>query len=237
MAAQRIILDKMLKQWEESVVYDAPDSSNEVHVAGDMNIDCWEGRWQEPNYSLVTLGRMVMQCCNSNNFSQMVDQITRVQHNSTRGETATSCLDHVYCNAKYRMSKVKVLPFGGSDHDAVLYTRYSKVPKPPSRTIRRRSYKHFIKEDYIRDVTSIDFTDVFLTKDVDEAADILTEKLVQVLNIHAPWIIFQQRKDFLPWLTPETVQMMKDRNILKEELKAMANTDGRAGSDQQIKKL
>ena len=105
MAAQRIILDKMLKQWEEAVVYDAPDSSNEVHVAGDMNIDCWEGRWQEPNYSLVTLGRMVMQCCNSNNLSPGF---------STRGETSTSCLDHVYCNAKYRMSKVKVLPFGGS---------------------------------------------------------------------------------------------------------------------------
>ena len=236
MAAQRIILDKMLMQWEAALVYDAPDSANEVHIAGDMNIDCLEGRWQESNYSLVTLGRMVIQCCNSNNFTQMVNQVTRVQHNSTRGETATSCIDHVYCNAKFRMSKVNVLPFGGSDHDAVMYTRYSKVPKPPPRTIRKRSYKHFKKDDYIRDVSDIDFTDVFLATDVDVAADILTEKLVQVLNVHAPWIIFQQRKDFLPWLTPETVQMMQDRNRLKEELKAMVTTDGRAASDHQATK-
>ena len=220
MAAQRTILDKMLMQWEAAVVHDVKDSSNEVHIAGDMNIDCLEDRWQDSKYSLVTLGRMVIQCCNSNNFSQMVDQVTRVQHNSSKGETATSCIDHVYCNAKYRMSKVKVLPFGGSDHDVIIYTRYSKVPKPPSRTIRKRSYKHFKKEDYIRDVSSIDFTDVFIATDVDEAADILTEKLVQVLNVHAPWIIYQQRKDFVPWLTPETVQMMKDRDKLKEEAKS-----------------
>ena len=220
MAAQRTILDKMLMQWEAAVVHDVKDSSNEVHIAGDMNIDCLEDRWQDSKYSLVTLGRMVIQCCNSNNFSQMVDQVTRVQHNSSKGETATSCIDHVYCNAKYRMSKVKVLPLGGSDHDVIIYTRYSKVPKPPSRTIRKRSYKHFKKEDYIRDVSSIDFTDVFIATDVDEAADILTEKLVQVLNVHAPWIIYQQRKDFVPWLTPETVQMMKDRDKLKEEAKS-----------------
>ena len=78
MAAQRTILDKMLMQWEAAVIHDVKDSSNEVHIAGDMNIDCLGDRWQDSNYSLVKLGRMVIQCCNSNNFSQMVDQVTRV---------------------------------------------------------------------------------------------------------------------------------------------------------------
>ena len=74
-------------------------------------------------------------------------------------------------------------------------------------------------------MSSIDFTDVFIAKDVDEAADILTENLVKVLNVHAPWIIYQQRKDFVPWLTTETVHMMKDRDMLKEEVKSLAKTD------------
>ena len=141
MAAQRRAQDRMLMQWEAALVYGNTDTTNEVHIAGDMNLDCMSGRWLESSYSLVSLGRMVADCCNSNNFSQVVDQVTRIQYNSIRNETSTSCLDHVYCNARYRISPVKVITFGGSDHDAILYTRYSKEPKPPARTIRKRSYK------------------------------------------------------------------------------------------------
>ena len=130
MASQRAALDKMLVQWEEALTYDSSGSPNEVHVAGDMNLDSSGGRWLDPGYSLVSLGRMIDQCCSANNFYQMVDKITRVQYNSVRRETATSCIDHVYCNAKHRISTVRVVTFGASDHDAVVYTRFSKEPTP-----------------------------------------------------------------------------------------------------------
>ena len=139
MAAQRSSLEKMLEQWEDAVVHGNPETPNEVHIAGDMNLDSLGGRWIEPGYSLVSLGRMVMDCCNSNNFTQMVDKITRVQYNSRKNQTSTSCIDHVYCNAKHRISAVSVLTCGASDHDAIAYTRYSKEPRPPARTIRKRS--------------------------------------------------------------------------------------------------
>ena len=69
--------------------------------------------------------------------------------------------------------------------------------------------------------------------DVDEAASLLTEKLVTVLNQYAPWIIFQQRKNFSPWITPETLELMKQRDKFKEEAKAMANCEGREASPEQ----
>ena len=84
MAAQREALDKMLKQWENALAYDNPDASNEVHISGDMNLDSNGGRWLEADYPLVTLGRMVRDCCNFNNFSQMVDKVTRVQFNKVK---------------------------------------------------------------------------------------------------------------------------------------------------------
>ena len=235
MAAQRTALDKMLLQWEAAVVHGdgAQDTANEVHIAGDMNLDYLKGRWLESSYPLVTLGRMVSECCNSNNFVQMVNEITRIQYNSIRKETSVSCIDHLYCNAKYRISPVKVLPFGGSDHDAIVYTRFSKEPKPPSRTVRKRSYKNFIVADFVNDVASLDFTDVYCAIDVDEAASLLTDKLVDVLNVHAPWIVFQQRKDYVPWLTPETVKMMKERDTCKEQAKVMASVEGRGASAEQ----
>ena len=39
MSAQREALDKMLGQWQEAVVHGNPDNPNEVHIAGDMNLD------------------------------------------------------------------------------------------------------------------------------------------------------------------------------------------------------
>ena len=149
MAAQRSALDRMLLQWEEAVVHGSSGTPNEVHIAGDLNLDSLNGRWLETGYSLVTLGRMVVDCCNTNNFTQMVDKVTRVQFNSIRNETATSCIDHLYCNAKHRISSVRVVTFGASDHDAIAYTRFSKEPTPPARTIRKRSYKNFIEDDFV----------------------------------------------------------------------------------------
>ena len=219
-AAQGRALERLLAQWEDAVQYG--NSSNEVHIAGDMNLDCKGGRWLEPDYNLVALARMVLNCCNTSNFTQMVDTVTRVQFNSVKNKTVATCIDHVYSNAKHRISAVKVISCGTSDHDAIAYTRYSKEPHAPSKTIRKRSYKNFKREEYLKDVGKLDFTDVYSCLDVDDAAALLTSKLVDVLNSHAPWIVFQQRKHFVPWLTPETVKLMEERDKLKEKAKDLA---------------
>ena len=168
---------------------------------------------------------MVLECCNANNFKQMVDMVTRVQYNRVKQITMKSCIDHVFCNTMHRISPVRIITCGASDHDALIYTRYSKDPKPPARTIRKRSYKKFVESDNIKDIYCLDFTDVLSCRDVDVAAELLTSKLVDTLNVHAPWIVFQQRKNFKPWITPETVEMMAKRDKLKEEAKAMDNSD------------
>ena len=108
-----------------------------IHVPG----DCLEGKWLDSEYNLVALARMVLSCCNSINFSQVVEKVTRVQFNSVRNQTVASCIDHVYTNSKHRISPVRIISCGTSDHDAIAFLRYSKEPHAPSRTIRKRSYK------------------------------------------------------------------------------------------------
>ena len=78
------------------------------------------------------------------------------------------------------------------------YVRYLKEPCPPSRTIRKRSYKTFDPEAYISDMSETDFTEVYCSTDVDEAAEILTNRVVDVLDKHAPWIVYQQSKHYTP---------------------------------------
>ena len=84
-----------------------------------MNLDVLDGRWLQSDYHLVTLSRLVQTSCNMGNFSQLVTVPTRFQYNSVMDTTARSCIDHVYCNTKYRCSDIIVTPFGGSDHDMV----------------------------------------------------------------------------------------------------------------------
>ena len=237
MAAQRSALEKMLGQWGEALVHGNPEQPNEVHVAGDMNLDCLNGRWLEPDYSLASLSRMVLECCNMNNFSQVVDKVTRVQFNRIRNETTTSCIEHVYCNTKYRISPVKVISCGASDHDAIAYTIFSKDPPPPSRTIRRRSYKKFNQEEYLRDIANLDFSDVYTCVDVDTATSLLTKKIVEVLNKHAPWIVYQQRKNFTPWISAETLSLMEQRDKVKEMAKGMGSIEGAAVYWNEYKRL
>ena len=233
-AAQRNVLRKQLNQWEEALEYGNPNADNEVHVMGDINLDSYKGRWLEPGYSLVTLARMVVEFCNSNNFTQVVKDITRAQFNSINNTANVSCIDHLYCNMKHRISPVSILSFGASDHNALSYVRYSKEPCPPPRTVRKRSYKTFDPVAFLSDMSKVDFTEVYYSQDVDESAKILTNKVVEVLDRHAPWIVYQQRKHYAPWISSEMVKLMEERDRCKNQAVRLANIEGRSASVQQV---
>ena len=102
MACQREALQKMLDQWEMAAVHESDEAQNELHIMGDFNLDCYNGKWLHPKYSLRSLAKMVIERCNVMNMSQLVDKITRIQYNSISRELSSSCLDHVYSNAVFR---------------------------------------------------------------------------------------------------------------------------------------
>ena len=230
---QREYLGKLLSQWEAASEFNFPTEPNEVHVSLDMNIDTYRGRWLQSDYRLVSLSRLVLNACNIGNFSQLVKEPTRCMYNSVTNTTDISCIDHVYCNAKYKCSQPTVISFGASDHDIISYTRYSKDPPEPARTIRKRSYKNFVQEEFISDLAAVDWSEVYASRDLDQAVDLFTRKFRNILNIHAPWIIFQQRKHFSPWLTAETKDMMKQRDMWKQRAKDLAITSPGNTSDRQ----
>ena len=234
-SAQKLNLELFLAQWEAATEHNNATEPNETHVCCDMNLDSLDGRWLRPDYHLLSLSRLVQDCSNVNNFSQLVMEATRVQFNSVQNTTAISCIDHVYTNTKYRCSSVSVTPFGNSDHDLISFCRYSKEPPAPSRTIRKRSYKNFNEEKYLDDLSQVDWSDVLQCDDLDTATEMFTRKLKYVLNVHAPWIIFQQRKYFTPWLTEETKQLMKERDQLKQKAKDLALRDQIRGVTEEQK--
>ena len=80
----------------------------------------------------------------------------------------------------------------------------------------------------------MEWGDVLYISDLDLATETFTRKLRYMLNIHAPWVIFQKRKFFIPWITKETKQLMMERERFKEEAKTLAVRDkGRGVSEEQ----
>ena len=156
-------------------------------------------------------------------------------YNSISKTKEMSCIDHIYCNYKHKISPPRVVVCGASDHDAVSYIRYSKGPPMPARTIRRRSYKDFVEESFLADLATLDWSDVLATDDIDAAVDILTMKFNSILNQHAPWIVFQLRKNYNPWLTEEIKEMMKLRDSWKIKAKMLATIDNGEASEEQQK--
>ena len=215
-ASQRNCLGKLLHQWEEATIHNNQADTNEVHVSGDMNLDILNGKWLWPSYNLITLSRLVQATCNTENFTQLVNAPTRYQFNSVKQSMEFSCIDHVYTNTRFRCSEVTVTTFGGSDHNIIGYIRYTKVPPSPARTIKKRSYKNFVLEDFLTEIRSIDWTDLYICRDVDVSAELFTRKFLQVLNSHAPWIQYQQRKHHAPWITSETKELIKKRDSIKK---------------------
>ena len=114
MSAQRSNLELFLHQWEMAVEHDSPAEPHEVHVTCDMNLDSLADRWLDPSYHLLSLSKMVLNTCNTFNFSQQVTEPTRVQYNSIQNRTSISCIDHLYTNARHRCSKVTVR-FNGTE--------------------------------------------------------------------------------------------------------------------------
>ena len=71
-------------------------------------------------------------------------------------------------------------------------------------------------------MNAVDWSDVYTATDVDVAVEIFTEKFNSVLNQHAPWIMYQQRKFFCPWLTDSTEEQMEKRDMAKKRAKELA---------------
>ena len=155
-------------------------------------------------------------------------------YNSVKKSVEISCIDHVYCNFKHRCSTPRVIVSDDSDHDLISYVRFSKPPPSPSHTIRRRSYKNFIEEDFLTDVSTMDWSDVYAAEDVDVATETFTNKFRYILNQHASWIIFQQRKNYHPWIREDTKDQMKERDAWKARFKVLTSANPGEASDEQV---
>ena len=98
-------------------------------------------------------------------------------------------------------------------------TRLTKKLVSKPRLIKKRCFKNFCENTFIKAVRKINFLDIYLTEDVEEAVDKLTKGITEILDIMAPVKIIQVRNNYLPWMSNVTKKNIQLRNELLKKAK------------------
>ena len=92
----------------------------------------------------------------------------------------------------------------------IFAVRYSRAVKTSPRYERKRSYKNFDPNLFLVAVQQINWLDLYLSTDVNQAVQILSDKITFILDVMAPIRTIQVRTKYAPWLSKETIRLMKE---------------------------
>ena len=105
----------------------------------------------------------------------------------------------------------------------IFATRYSRSIKASSRYVRKRSYKNFNPDDFVAAIQQVSWLDIYLSDDVNTAVELLSSKIIFILDTMAPMKTIQIRTKYAPWLSKQTMELMKQRN--EQQKKASETND------------
>ena len=219
-AAQLQRWELFLDKWELALM-----EGKEVVVMMDANIDFL--KWSrddlptsDSTYKLKPLIEKLFSKIFPHGVSQLVKAATR-----TWPGQADSGLDHIYTNKPEKLSEVTSEYMGGSDHKLLKVVRFSKSLKPSARYTRKRCFKNFKPEEFVKAVKELSWYDVYSCQDANMACQILTSKLCRVLDTMAPIRTIQIHSKYAPWLSDSTKELIKERNYAQKVASASGNID------------
>ena len=96
----------------------------------------------------------------------------------------------------------------------ILAIRTSKTMKCSPKYIRKRCYKNFVPSRFISEVRKIKWLGIYLSEDVNKAVEYFTNEINRILDVMAPLKTIQIRKQYNPWISSETKDMMTERDRL-----------------------
>ena len=211
-------LQKLMNVWQRCA-----DSTKDFVSLGDMNLCAIS--WNESGFNYPNLANIVQDFMLSENCHQLVNDYTRIR--SVGGVIQRSCLDHITTNCIAKMSKPEVIGLSKSDHLGVSIVKSSKEIRTSPKTTKKRIYKNFSQEIFLNDIKEAQelglFEDIFDQEDIDKATDIFTSTFQSILDKHAPLQVIQNRVNYIPYISNEIKEAMKERDMLKV---IAANTGG-----------
>ncbi|XDV11531.1 hypothetical protein PO909_000447 [Leuciscus waleckii] len=195
----------------------AAAQTKDIFLLGDFNIDWFSKK--------CYLRRKMITITNASNLKQIVTQPTRI---SLNGKFKSTCIDHIFTNVYELCSHVISVGVGCSDHNLIITTKKTKLPKFGARIVYRRSYKTFDPNAFVEDVERSTWSVVCDEEDVNASLRIFMDRFVKIVDKHAPIRKRSIKGNNAPWLDAELKFIMRERDNAKAEtLKSKSDLDER----------
>jgi hypothetical protein len=99
--------------------------------------------------------------------------------------------------------------------------------------VKKRSYRNFSPNELLAAIQATSWWEVYSCEDTENAVQIFSQKLTDILDQMAPIKKFQVRSHYAPWLTSATKEMMTERDLAQKK----ASESGKNEDWKQFKKL
>ena len=190
--------NQFLDSWE-----DALDETEDVSVIGDVNIDLSKVFVRGNHYCKKMAEELQLRIL-SRGVLQVVKDYTRFRVN-----VEPSLLDHIYMT-RPELGRHQVSEWGSSDHRLIELFKKVKGPLPNAMRMRKRTFKNFSKNNFLKDVKEIKwYGSVFSKNDVDDAVEGWHREFSKVLDMHCPVRSIEIRKNYTPWLSQDLIVSSK----------------------------
>lgn len=155
------------------------------------------------------------------NLSQVMTKPTRIS-NTAVGAKKSSCIDHIFTNLLKHCSQADSVAVGCSDHNLIALTRKHKIPKSGVMIVNRRSWRRSDAVSFMNDVSNVQWSDMSQENDANTALNIFMDKLMRLVDKHAPLRKRSVKNSSAPWIDEELRALMLER----DKVKAVAQNSG-----------
>ena len=200
-------------RWEK-VVQTWINLSNDKNciVVGDINLD--QNKWNNPVSTQEHMVDLMKDNIETKGFQQLVTGVTRTMRNSE-----DSLIDHVWSNCLEKTIKIINKSRGSSDHNIVGIEVKLKGHMSGGSNVLKRCWKNFDEKECINAFKRENWTDILNIWNLDVAVWTLEDRIMRIMDVHAPFKVVQQRSNYKNWIGVETKSEMKLRDDARKKAK------------------
>ena len=148
----------------------------------------------------------------------MIQEDTRIQKSGANAPVQKSLLDHLYVRNVDFISHVTVRNITGYDHSTIGCRLLHFKPPIKPKKIQIRKIKLVPEGEFQEHYLRSDFHKIFLQTDPDSAVKAFEDVVHEALDKVAPLKTIHFNPRFVPYMTDEIKDKMKDR-LIEEEIR------------------
>lgn len=165
--------EKFISGMEQFLAKLDHEMANDLIIMGNFNVDIIALKPCKYTRKLMPTTRL-------HGPSQLVKEPTRVT------EFTSTTIDLVFVNNTHRIVSHRVQEFGASDHFVTFAVKKARICKAHVEIGDVRSFKHYNRENFQRDIASVPWSVIESFDDINDAAVAWNNLFIDVANQHAP---------------------------------------------------